>query len=212
MFQNRRRKDAEFLEKEFSPVLSATDIPKLSKCSIYKQLALMGTVHDAILLQHFVLVMSVKWSTIPPKLFECVIMKMKKGEIMRRRVFVRIIPIAFGLLSIVSTNAHAVTITATQLNAAYEANAVAADLQYGEKELTVTGTIFLVRPSNDRGSLRVALVTGTPLSPVVCTFNVDQGSRLAKLQRRQKVTITGTCIGYAIEGEPLVCLDECKIQ
>jgi hypothetical protein len=103
----------------------------------------------------------------------------------------------------------AIEITAEELYAAYEANQVAADAQYKDKILKVTGVINSI--GKDILDTPYVVITGGgeyEVWGVQCMFGKKDESELAQLTKGQIVTIQGKCSGYLIN----VLLDDCSLK
>ena len=98
-------------------------------------------------------------------------------------------------------------ITAKQLFNDYENNEVAADEKYKKKKLAVTGIIKQISKdafNNPFVSLKVGF-----LKSVSCYFDDKHNKLISKLQKGQKITITGTCKGKSLG--MLVVVKDCKV-
>jgi hypothetical protein len=102
----------------------------------------------------------------------------------------------------------AIEITAGELYAAYEANQVAADAQYKDKILKVTGVV----DSIGKDILDTPYITLTSggkyeMWGVQCMFDEKYEPELAKLTKGQTVTVQGKCDGYLVN----VLLRDCAL-
>jgi hypothetical protein len=89
-----------------------------------------------------------------------------------------------------------IQITAKDLTAAYEANEVAADNNYKEKTLDVTGKINQI--SKDfSDNIYVTLAGDDEFREVRCYF--EDNATAVKLKKGMKVTFKGTCDGFLMD-------------
>ncbi len=101
----------------------------------------------------------------------------------------------------------AITITAAQLYAEYDANQEAANAKYRDKTIKVTGIV------NEIGVDRVdtpylVLTGGDGLFGVQCMFSTQDLAKLAQLSIGQSLTVQGICQGFGID----VILKNCSIK
>ena len=102
-----------------------------------------------------------------------------------------------------------IEVSASDLIKAYDENGVAADLEYKDKLLKVTGIIGSI----DTDIMDDAYVTLEDSynkynwTSVQCYFNSDKLDELAKLKTGEEVTIIGTCTGSLFN----VSLENCSI-
>ncbi|MGB8492475.1 MAG: hypothetical protein WCE64_15580 [Bacteroidales bacterium] len=97
------------------------------------------------------------------------------------------------------------TITAVDLQKAFEDNEAAANTRYVNKVLEVSGVIASLKPG-ENNSLSVFLKTGSDLSSVICTF--QQGTALSGFKPGDAITIRGSCSGYLTD----VLLNDCALM
>jgi hypothetical protein len=95
-------------------------------------------------------------------------------------------------------------ISAILLQKEFEDNENAASEKYINKTVEITGTIASVNEGEDI-SVSVTLNTGSPLSSVICTFNVTTDP--TALIPGKEVTIRGECSGYLMD----VLLNNCAV-
>jgi hypothetical protein len=91
------------------------------------------------------------------------------------------------------------SLTAAQLFRAYKDNGVAADRDYKDKEIKVSGVVTDIQ----RDLLDVPYVTldvgdEALIFEVQCYFRNKQAADLAKLQKGQQITVRGKCIGKVL--------------
>ncbi|MEK6333668.1 MAG: hypothetical protein AABM67_01890 [Acidobacteriota bacterium] len=89
-----------------------------------------------------------------------------------------------------------IPVSAADLVAAYKANEVAADENYKDKLLAVSGTVDSIG-KDILDSMYVTLSSGEEYSitSVQCMFDDASKSQLARLSKGQRVTIVGVCNG-----------------
>jgi len=88
-----------------------------------------------------------------------------------------------------------IEISAKDLYRAYKANEVAADNQYKGKILAVTGTVENI--SKDIfDNPYITLNIGEYFNSVNCNFSKNDNNIIARLNKKQKVTIIGRCDGF----------------
>lgn len=87
-----------------------------------------------------------------------------------------------------------ISVTATKLAADYDANEVAADEQYKNKLVQVSGTIKDIG-KDILDTPYVALYTGNLITSVQCMFDKADSSKLVNLAKNQKITLTGRVSG-----------------
>jgi PKD repeat protein len=112
-------------------------------------------------------------------------------------------------VSVASPASVAIAVSAQQLLDEYDANEVAAQLKYQNKQVAVSGYIDSINVNTFTGEPYVNLV-GSPdewtLSWVRCTFPLSAQATLATLHEGDYVTIIGTCEDYFL-GDVMV--DDC---
>ena len=96
------------------------------------------------------------------------------------------------------------TITAADLQKAFESDEAAANSRYVRKILDVSGIIESVRQVEDK-STNVALKTGSDFGAVICTFQPD--SDVSGLSEGNSIVIRGECSGYLTD----VLLNNCTL-
>ncbi|GEM_PF-2148178 len=89
-------------------------------------------------------------------------------------------------------------IDAASLFAEYEANEVAADLKYKDKQLEVSGTITNFRTDLTGNPVIFFGISAGGYSGVEATFGKDKASNIATLSKGQKITIIGICAGKSV--------------
>ena len=89
------------------------------------------------------------------------------------------------------------TISATALGSAYNANQVAADGKYKDKDLLISGTISSIGV-DIAGTSYVTLKSEEIALGVQCMFDDKYKSRLAELHKGDRVNIRGTCQGNTL--------------
>ncbi len=97
-------------------------------------------------------------------------------------------------------------VTADDLAAAYDANEVAADMQYKGKVVRVTGVVESIGKDFLYDTPYVTLSGGR--WGVQCSFDKSQVPHLAKLSKGQTVTIQGEVRGIVVFG---VYLNQCNL-
>jgi len=107
----------------------------------------------------------------------------------------------------IASEAPAMTVSASQLYADYEANGVAADEKYKGKVLLVTGKVNSI----DRDIMETIYVTlqgDEYFGDVQCFFAEDHVSTASQLSKGQTVTVKGKCEGKLMN----VMLKGCVIE
>jgi len=87
-----------------------------------------------------------------------------------------------------------ITISSTQLYAAYKANEVAADNNYKDKVIAVSGTVESVG-KDIMDDTYITLVGDGVIGTVQCFIAKDFISKAATVSKGSTITITGTCDG-----------------
>ena len=87
-----------------------------------------------------------------------------------------------------------VKVSALQLFQAYQGNEIAADNQYKDKIVLVTGTIGSIGKDMMDDSY-VTLKTSNPLITIRCVFEESEKSKLGQLSQGQTIMVRGTCHG-----------------
>ena len=95
-------------------------------------------------------------------------------------------------------------ISAILLQKEFEYNESAASAKYINKIVEITGTIASVTVAENK-SVSVTLITGTPLSAVICTINSYPDP--SALIPGKAVTIRGVCSGFLMD----VLLNNCAV-
>lgn len=102
-------------------------------------------------------------------------------------------------LSFVSANAVAASVlSADEIVQDYADNAIAADVKYKGKQLTIEGTITDFGIDDSDGIPEVYLGSGTILEAVHCTFPKSAIDQLSKLKKGQQLRIKGILLGFSI--------------
>jgi hypothetical protein len=96
------------------------------------------------------------------------------------------------------------TITAADLQNAFEGDETAANAKYVGKILDVGGIIESIKQAEDK-STNVALKTGSDLGSVISTFQSD--SDVSGLREGDSILIRGECSGYLTD----VLLNNCTV-
>ena len=96
------------------------------------------------------------------------------------------------------------TVTASEIARAFDANEVAANLEYEDKVGEVTGSITSI--SKDFGSYNIML-DGEDWTQIVLRFDGDVAAQLAELKTGQRITAKGVCDGMSFNIE----FDHCVI-
>lgn len=86
-------------------------------------------------------------------------------------------------------------ISATELQAAYEADEKASDKKYLGKVVEVTGTLQSIN-KDSKGNISLLLDTDNPISAVSCSLDLKSMVLTPLIQPGQKVVIKGFCSGY----------------
>ena len=102
----------------------------------------------------------------------------------------------------------AVKLSASELYVAYEKNEVSADNQYKDKIIAVTGVIENIG-KDVLSNPYVTLKTGQYLNGVNCYFSDDKNNEIARLSKKQKITIQGECDGFSLLN---VIMRKCEIE
>jgi hypothetical protein len=101
-----------------------------------------------------------------------------------------------------------VEISSSQLYAEYQANAVAADENYQNKTLRISGVVTNI--GYDVTGMPYVILPGSDvlgIAGVQCMFNVKDKPVLAMLTKGQLVVIQGKCVGYTFN----VLLNNCAL-
>jgi hypothetical protein len=107
----------------------------------------------------------------------------------------------------ISTQAPAVTVSASQLYADYEANGVAADGKYKGKVLLVTGKVNTIdRDIMDK--IYITLKGDEYFGDIQCFFAESQVGTASQLSKGQTITLIGKCDGKVMN----VMLKGCAIE
>ena len=107
----------------------------------------------------------------------------------------------------ISTQEPAITVSARQLYADYEANGVAADGKYKDKVLQVTGVVNTIdRDIMDK--IYVTLKGDQYFGDIQCYFAESHTQEAANLSKGQTITVKGICDGQSID----VSLKGCIIE
>jgi RecJ-like exonuclease len=96
------------------------------------------------------------------------------------------------------------TISATELQKAFETDEAAASSKYINKVLQVSGTIISIAQT-EGNNVNITLKTGSDLSSVICTFPASRVH--SKLNEGEEITIKGQCSGYLMD----VLLNNCAV-
>lgn len=102
--------------------------------------------------------------------------------------------------------ASAEKITATQLYAAYDQNAIAADAAYKDKTLEVSGTIGTIG-KDILDDMYVALNTSNIIGSVQCMLKDSEFSKAVNLREGQQITVVGRNSGKLVN----IILRDCTI-
>jgi len=97
------------------------------------------------------------------------------------------------------------TLTAAELNDAFDSDSIAASAKYVGRKLAVTGKFEKIELLSDEVRLRFG---GTQYPGVECVFPRKALSSLQTLQPGQTITVTGTCTGMF----SYVMLEDCKLS
>lgn len=100
----------------------------------------------------------------------------------------------------------AVSVTASQMVADYEANEVGADSKYKNKVVSVSGTIEGIG-KDVMDTPYVSLETGNAVRKVQCMFAESDQPALSALSKGVEITIIGKCNGLMMN----VLLEDCRI-
>lgn len=96
------------------------------------------------------------------------------------------------------------TITAEELQKAFESDENASTSKFVNKIVEVTGVISSIE-KGENDAFNVALKTGSSMSSVICTFPGDSG--ISGLAPGQTVTLRGECSGFLLD----VLLNNCVL-
>jgi hypothetical protein len=96
------------------------------------------------------------------------------------------------------------TVTAIDLQKAFEDNESASNSKYVNKVIEVTGIIESIKPGDNK-TLNISLKTGSPLSSVNCTFQTVPDT--SKLRASGQIKLRGECSGYLMD----VLLNNCSV-
>lgn len=89
-----------------------------------------------------------------------------------------------------------VSLTAGDLLAAFETDEAAANAEYLDQVVALTGTITDVT-TNEDGLLTLTLDTGNPVSGVICEMEADRDH--GDLAEGQTISLKGLCTGYLMD-------------
>ena len=108
-----------------------------------------------------------------------------------------------------ATSDSAIAVSASDLLEDYEANEVAADQRYKDRQLIVTGKIDTIG-KDILDSMYVTLESGKEfgITSVQCMFDDSNAASLAQLRKGATVTVSGTCNGKLGN----VLLRDCSLQ
>lgn len=100
----------------------------------------------------------------------------------------------------VTTESPAISVSAADLLAAYEANEVSADKQYKDKKLSVTGVVDNISVVLDQTSVVLTSGDAYELLGVRCYFKDEaEIEKVSNLSKGTTITVEGVCSGYGIE-------------
>jgi hypothetical protein len=102
----------------------------------------------------------------------------------------------------------AIEVTATQLHKAYHANEVAADAQYKDKHVLVTGTVEGIK-KDAFGSPYLSIESGQMFMNLHCTFSRDSAGQLAQVSKGSSVKLAGRVSGMVVGS---VMVKDCQLQ
>jgi hypothetical protein len=97
------------------------------------------------------------------------------------------------------------SLSASELFAAFETDVQAANTNYIDKVVEVTGTVATADRS-DSGILILTLETSNPMAAVTCTFTPGNDSRA---EAGQTIRVKGICSGLQGDMLPAVVLSQC---
>jgi hypothetical protein len=97
------------------------------------------------------------------------------------------------------------TIKATDLLHAFETDEAAANQEYNDKLVAVTGTVSDV--SREDGTIKVILDTGSPLSGVICQLDEFTDHSRTEFEVGETVTLKGMCTGYLMDVVLVRCVE-----
>jgi hypothetical protein len=107
--------------------------------------------------------------------------------------------LAFFVVSFACTNAVAgEVLSADTIVQDYTDNAIAADVKYKGKELTIEGTIADFGIDDSDGTPAIYLGSGGILEAVHCMFPKSAINQLSKLKKGQQLRIKGILLGFSI--------------
>jgi hypothetical protein len=99
-----------------------------------------------------------------------------------------------------------IQVSASELVAAFSADENAANTQYLDKVIDVTGNVASVSVDSS-GAATVFLETGDPMSAVTCSFYKEEAASVSALTPGREVTIKGICTGKLSD----VVLNRCSL-
>ncbi|AWM35743.1 tRNA_anti-like protein [Gemmata obscuriglobus] len=105
-------------------------------------------------------------------------------------------------------NGPGIAVSATNLEDEFDTNPVAADVQYKDKVLAVSGKVVRVVRDEPRGLYALELATGNATKTVSCEFVAKTKDALASCKRGDEVKVRGLCAGRVNE---FVKLTDCVI-
>ncbi|MDY3552492.1 OB-fold putative lipoprotein [Gemmata sp. JC717] len=105
-------------------------------------------------------------------------------------------------------NGPGIAVTAPNLEDEFDTNPVAADAQYKNKVLAVSGKVVRVVRDEPRGLYVLELATGNATKTVSCEFAAKTKDALASCKRGDEVKVRGLCAGRLNE---FVKLTDCVV-
>lgn len=100
-----------------------------------------------------------------------------------------------------------VTVEAVELYRQFVTDEAAANEQYLNKIVVVSGTVTSVA-KDSRGNISVILQTDDPARGVKCRLDARTKHPRIEFQKGEKVTFKGVCTGYAGDVELVQCVGE----
>jgi ABC-type Fe3+-hydroxamate transport system substrate-binding protein len=123
-------------------------------------------------------------------------------------VTVVVVVIFAGCVEEEAQTSSIIAVTARELCSAYEANEMAADAEYDEKIVKVSGVVVSIG-KDIFDTPYITLECGKILGGVQCMFDEKYEPQLAQLAKGERVTVQGRCSGYVIGA---VLITDCILE
>lgn len=106
-----------------------------------------------------------------------------------------------------SAPANPISVSASSLYTAYDKNAIAADKQYTDRLVKVSGTVETIDRGIDQKPY-ITLKTNAMFMSVQCEFSPESEGALSSLSKGQQVSVVGTCRGKIMN----VMVTDCSLK